>query len=632
MRRGFLLRLTAIAFSIVVVSVLAADNPPETKGDVRDYRTVENAVAAKIVAAGAAGHTGYLGAAVQKDAQGRIVVEAVQPNSPAAKAGVKKGDVIARIGDHSVKTPDAFREWLQARGPGEKVKLGLIRGQESIEVTATLIATSRPMKPSAVRVYFGAETAAPKEDEGAKVERVVPDSPAASAGVKVGDFLIRAESSDLTRGGRLADILMEKRPGDPLAFAVRRDGQELTLTATLVADRGNGGGGGEGGGRRGQGGFAGGGRGPGGNAPPVGLWKKNVVRFALIGIEFPDIKHNEKVPISEWEQALFSSGVYKTKSNATGQDVHGSLNDYFQEQSGGRLHIEGKGIGWIEVGKMRGEYIQGSGTSNKTAVLTEALDKIAKRDGADVIKDFDCFLFIYAGERVNTNRGAVYYPHGGWVALQNKRHPYVLGMEGGPKMTPIGSFAKELGWVLELPDLAARPENQGSEGLGPWCAMSNPFATSRPQHYSAWAKEKLGWITPTVIDPTVKQKLILAPIEESSKQCFKILVRPDGSEYFLLENRRRKGFDADLPGEGLLIWRVVNDRPILEEAHGVEGPAGPTAHLSSVPFPIATAKAFTPETTPSSRSPLGGGLPVHITEIRRLPDGLVAFSIGYEFD
>jgi hypothetical protein len=81
-----------------------------------------------------------------------------------------------------------------------------------------------------------------------------------------------------------------------------------------------------------------------------------------------------------------------------------------------------------------------------------------------------------------------------------------------------------------------------------------------------------------------------------------------------------------------LIWRVVNDRPILEEAHGVEGPAGPTAHLSSVPFPIATAKAFTPETTPSSRSPLGGGLPVHITEIRRLPDGLVAFSIGYEFD
>jgi hypothetical protein len=162
--------------------------------------------------------------------------------------------------------------------------------------------------------------------------------------------------------------------------------------------------------------------------------------------------------------------------------------------------------------------------------------------------------------------------------------------------------------------------------------MSNPFNTARPQHLSAWAKEKMGWIQPTVIDPTVKQRLTLAPIEDSPKQCFKVLVRPDGSEYFLLENRRKKGFDSDLAGEGLLIWRVVNDRPVLEEAHGVEGPAGPTVHLSSVPFPITTAKSFTPDTIPSSRSPLGGGLPVSITEIRRLPDGRIAFNIGYEFN
>jgi hypothetical protein len=161
--------------------------------------------------------------------------------------------------------------------------------------------------------------------------------------------------------------------------------------------------------------------------------------------------------------------------------------------------------------------------------------------------------------------------------------------------------------------------------------MSNPFTTDRPQHFCAWAKEKLGWVKPAVIDPTVKQKLVLAPIEDSPKECFKVLVRPDGSEYFLLENRRKKGFDEGLPAEGLLIWRVVNDRPILEESHGVEGPAGPTVHLSAVPYPSQANNAFTPETTPSSRSPLGGGLPVHITEIRRLSDGRVTFHIGYEY-
>jgi hypothetical protein len=133
-----------------------------------------------------------------------------------------------------------------------------------------------------------------------------------------------------------------------------------------------------------------------------------------------------------------------------------------------------------------------------------------------------------------------------------------------------------------------------------------------------------------VLDPTVKQKLLLAPIEDA-RECYKVLVRPDGSEYFLLENRKKKGFDADLPGEGLLIWRVVNDRPILEESHGVEGAAGPRVFLDSVPYPSAANDAFTPFTIPSSRAQLAGGLPVYLTNIRRLPDGRVTFHIGYEY-
>ncbi len=162
-------------------------------------------------------------------------------------------------------------------------------------------------------------------------------------------------------------------------------------------------------------------------------------------------------------------------------------------------------------------------------------------------------------------------------------------------------------------------------------ARGPKVGNGRPQHFSAWSKDQLGWIKPVVIDPAVKQKLILSPIEDSPNQCVKVLVRPDGSEYFFLENRRKKGFDAELPGEGLLIWRVVQNRPILEESHGVEGPSGPRVFLSAVPYPSSANNAFTPYTTPSSRAQLGGGLPVHITNIRRLPDGRVTFHIGYEF-
>jgi hypothetical protein len=189
--------------------------------------------------------------------------------------------------------------------------------------------------------------------------------------------------------------------------------------------------------------------------------------------------------------------------------------------------------------------------------------------------------------------------------------------------------------MLGLPDLYARPEVPGMEGVGVWCAMSQQNGGGRPQHFCAWSKEQLGWVKPVVIDPRVRQKLVLGPIEDSPTECFKVMVKPDGGEYFLLENRRKKGWDSALPAEGLLIWRVmpgnVTQRVFLEESHGVAGPTGPRSFPADVPFPSRANTAFTPFTTPSSKSVTGGGLPVHITNIRKLPDGRITFHIGYEY-
>jgi hypothetical protein len=153
----------------------------------------------------------------------------------------------------------------------------------------------------------------------------------------------------------------------------------------------------------------------------------------------------------------------------------------------------------------------------------------------------------------------------------------------------------------------------------------------KPLHFSAWCKEQLGWIKPCVIDPTVQQKLILGPIHGSAAECYKVLLRPDGLEYLLLENRVRRGFDRDLPGEGLLIWRIVDGRPVLEESHGITTAEGPMRFLGSVPYPSPSNTAFTPYTTPSSKPAKVGGLTVHITNIRKLPDGRIMFHIGYEY-
>lgn len=599
--------------------------------ELADYKGADQAVTTRIeaAAAGASAATGYLGITLERDSSGRPVVDSVQPKSPADMAGIKKGDRIVRVSSRPIATPESFREWIQASVPGKAIQIELMRDGKSVEVTAKLEATSRPLKPpTGPRPFLGLEVEEAKEGDGVKVKSIVSGSPAEKAKLETGDLLLKLDGDEFNRPGRLQDILGDKKPGDTITFLVigAKDKKEREVVATLTTPQARTGGpGGGGGGRFGRGG--------GGPTIAPSLWKSSTLRLAIVGIEFADTKHNAKDTPDDLEKLFLSRGTHK--QSATGQAAVGSLNDYLQEVSAGALKLEkGKAFPWVELAKKRGDYVQGTGTSNRNAPLVDALSKLTSGENKDSLKDFDAIVFVYAGDRFAQNRGAVFFPHAGTIQHQQRRIPYMLIPEGASKSTQLSGLVKEAGMLLGLPDLTARREIIGSEGLGPWCAMSMPDVdrVTRPPHMSAWCKEKLGWIEPRVIDPTVPQKLILSPIENSKRECFKVLVRPDGSEYFLLENRKKTGFDTDLPADGLLIWRVVNDRPILEESHGVDGPSGPTVHLSEVPYPSPANNAFTPSTIPSSRSPQGGGLPVHITNIKRHPDGRISFRIGYEYD
>ncbi len=610
---GFLLLVGSSA------ALWAADPAPQPPAkvvvlpDLSEYRTVENAITATLAKGPAqpAALAGYLGVQVTGDRPGELVIGAVEPDSAAERAGLQAGDLLVSFAGQSVHDVEEFRQALQGRAAGEVVKLAVARKGKPVEVSATLAAVSRPLKERQ-RAVLGVLLAETPKDGGVAIEQVEPGSPAATAGLKAGDVVVKIDDKAVSTRAALREILGQRAPGETVALTVKRDGKTQDVKVKLAADESED--------------FRGRFRGLGGLG---GYWKKPVYRLGVVCIEYPDVKHNAKITRKNWQEALFSRKTYTGKNSPTGQPVYGSLNDYYEEQSFGALRVEGEVFSWIEVSKKRLEY--GQSDRNRTALLTEALDKLLARDGADALKDVDGLFFLYAGDVVRTNRGNLYWPHRASVTHQGKRWPYFISFEGGERMATISVACHEFGHLLGLPDLYARPESPGSEGVGAWCAMSEQIGNGRPQHFCAWSKEQLGWVQPAVIDPTVKQKLILAPVEDSPRQCFKVLVKPDGSEYLLLENRCKKGFDQDLPGEGLLIWRVVGNRPVLEESHGVEGPPGPKVHLTAVPYPSAANNAFTPYTTPSSRSQLGGGLPVHITNIRRLPDGRITFCIGYRY-
>jgi immune inhibitor A len=619
-------RLFSAALLAVILCATVAQTAPEVGPaprphiDLTGFKTVATATKANpkefnanSTSSGTA--AGYLGVVIAEKSS-KPTIDVVAPDSPAELAGLKEGDVVMAIDGQRVATTAEARDALRAKLAGDKVRIAVKRESSPIEVTATLKPTTKPMTMSTSRAVLGVTLGGAGPGGGVKLSDVTAGGAAEKAGLKTGDVILKIDGVTISGDNGFREYVGNKAPGDRLELIVERGEKKLELKAVLEAEE-------RAGGRFGGGGW---------DDRIPRAWRKPAYKLAILGVEYPDVKHNAKIKDADWEESMFSIGTYTSKS-ATGDRVYGSMNDYYQELSNGTFKIDGKFIGWVEVSKKRLEYSSGSGTSakEKTALLTESLDLYTKKNGKDSLKEYDGIFFLYAGDRVNTTRGGLYWPHRANVGYGGRSIPYFIVQEGGSRMNDISVFCHEFGHMLGLPDLYARPEQPGSEGVWQWCAMSNQIGSGRPQHFSAWCKEQLGWVKPTVIDPRVKQKLVLSPIEDDPTQCFKVMTRADGSEYFLLENRKRKGWDSQLPGEGLLIWRVVNNKPILEESHGVEGARGPSSFPTSVPFPSAANNSFTPYTIPSSKSQLGGGLPVWITNIRKLPDGRITFHIGYEF-
>jgi putative serine protease PepD len=66
------------------------------------------------------------------------LVQDVPAGSPAEKAGIKRGDVIVKIGDQDVQNSLDLVAAVRSHNPGDKVQVVLLRGSRRITVTATL--------------------------------------------------------------------------------------------------------------------------------------------------------------------------------------------------------------------------------------------------------------------------------------------------------------------------------------------------------------------------------------------------------------------------------------------------------------------------------------------------------------
>lgn len=135
----------------------------------------------------------------------------------------------------------------------------------------------------------------------------------------------------------------------------------------------------------------------------------------------------------------------------------------------------------------------------------------------------------------------------------------------GTTMIQIGVFAHEFGHAFGLPDLYDTDDRNGeSEGIGIWGLMGagswggDNRSPERPSHMSAWEKAFLGWIRPTTVSAD-DLAAHLHPIEQYP-EAFKVVL--NANEYYLIEYRRKTGFDRALPGSGLLVWKI--NQPVVD--------------------------------------------------------------------
>ncbi|MCS5451030.1 serine endoprotease DegP [Enterobacter huaxiensis] len=170
-----------------------------------------------------------LAKAMKVDAQRGAFVSQVMPNSSAAKAGIKAGDVITSLNGKPISSFAALRAEVGSMPIGSKVTLGLLRDGKPVNVSLELQQSSQNQVDSSTIFsgIEGAEMSNKGEDKGVVVNNVKANSPAARIGLKKGDVIMGANQQPVKNIAELRKIL-DSKPS-VLALNIQRGDSSIYL-------------------------------------------------------------------------------------------------------------------------------------------------------------------------------------------------------------------------------------------------------------------------------------------------------------------------------------------------------------------------------------------------------------------
>lgn len=297
----------------------------------------------------------------------------------------------------------------------------------------------------------------------------------------------------------------------------------------------------------------------------------------VILAEFSNLSFKVANPQSAFADLLNQSGY--AQNGATG-----SARDYFIACSDSVFQPEFVVVGPVKLDHPYNYYGGNDANNNDKAPSQMIIDACRKADTLGI--DFseydtdgdgyvDNVFVYYAGyNEAEGGPAETVWPHR-WrvqsavridgVLLNDYACTSELRGNSGSTMCGIGTFCHEFTHVFGFPDLYVTDYNPAGKDLGSWDIMSSGSYNNNgrtPPTYSAYERFYLGWLKPQVLsEPTV---VSLSHLLKSNEACLISPTRahnmngvsPNPAQFFLLENRQKQGWDAYLPGSGLLITRI----------------------------------------------------------------------------